>query len=64
MIAHTTEEYVMSAVMARNNRRAAGRVFTVLSMQQLRDATIQELLEGMFPVWSMPRCYKQDKSSI
>jgi hypothetical protein len=32
------------------------------SVRQLRDATIEELLEAVFSMQSMPRCYKQDES--
>jgi hypothetical protein len=34
--------------------------FSTRSVQQLRDATI-ELLEALFSMRSMPRCYKQDE---
>jgi hypothetical protein len=30
-------------------------------VRQLRDVTIQRLLEAVFSVWSVPRCFKQDK---
>jgi hypothetical protein len=33
-------------------------------MRQLRDATKEELLEEVFSVRFMPRCYKQDKSRV
>jgi hypothetical protein len=39
-------------------------VFSKRSMQQLRDTIIQELLEDMFSERSVPRCFKQDKSSL
>jgi hypothetical protein len=38
-------------------------VFSKRSMRQLRDATI-ELLREVFPVRSLPRCFKQDKSRV
>jgi hypothetical protein len=37
---------------------------SALSMQQLRPATIKELLGELFSVRSVSRCYKQDKSSL
>jgi ribosomal protein S2 len=33
-------------------------------MQQLHDATIDKLLETVFSMRSVPRCYKQDKSRV
>jgi hypothetical protein len=36
-------------------------VFSTRSVRQLRDATT-ELLEAVFPMRSVPRCYNQDKS--
>jgi hypothetical protein len=36
-------------------------VFSTWSMQQLHDATIKELLEAVFRIRFMPRCYKQDR---
>jgi hypothetical protein len=33
-----------------------------MSVRQLRDAKIEELLEAVFSMWPVPRCYKQDKS--
>jgi hypothetical protein len=35
-------------------------MFSARSMLQLLDATI-ELLEAVFSMWSLPRCYKQDE---
>jgi hypothetical protein len=37
-------------------------VFSTRSLRQLLDAKIEELLGEVFSVWSVPRCYKQDKS--
>jgi hypothetical protein len=39
-------------------------VFSTLSVRQLRDVTIKELLEAVFSIPSMPRCFKQDKPRI
>jgi hypothetical protein len=39
-------------------------VFSTESVRQLRDATIEELLAGVYSVRSVPRCYKQDKFKI
>jgi hypothetical protein len=39
-------------------------VFSMQSVWQLHDATIEELLEVVFSVRSEPRCYKQDKSRV
>jgi hypothetical protein len=37
--------------------------FSTRSVRQLRDVTI-ELVEVVLSMWSLPRCYKQDKSRI
>jgi hypothetical protein len=37
-------------------------VFYMRSVRQLRDATIEEMLEVVFSMRYVPRCYKQDKS--
>jgi hypothetical protein len=39
-------------------------VFSTRSVRQLRDAKTEELLEAVFYIRSVPRCYQQDKSSI
>jgi hypothetical protein len=39
-------------------------VFSTWSERQLRDATIGELLSGVFSVRSMLRCYKQNKFKV
>jgi hypothetical protein len=39
-------------------------VFSMRFMQYLHDATIEELLEEVFSVWSVPSCYKQYKSRV
>jgi hypothetical protein len=39
-------------------------VFSTLSVRQLGDATVEELLEAVFSMRSVPRCYKQDKSTV
>jgi hypothetical protein len=39
-------------------------VFSTWSVQQLRDATIEELLKKLFSVRSIPRCYEKDKCRI
>jgi hypothetical protein len=38
-------------------------VFSTWSVRQLRDAT-NEQLEELFSMFSMSRCYKQDKSTV
>jgi hypothetical protein len=37
-------------------------VFSTQSVQQLRDATIEEWLEAV--MWSVPKCQQQDKSRL
>jgi hypothetical protein len=39
-------------------------VSSTQSAQQLCDAAIGELLEAVFSMWSMPRCYEKDESKI
>jgi hypothetical protein len=39
-------------------------VFSMLSVIQLLDATIEELLEAVFSMLSVPRCCKQNKTRI
>jgi hypothetical protein len=39
-------------------------MFSTQSVQQLHDTTIEGLLGVVFSVWSMPRCYKQDKFRV
>jgi hypothetical protein len=39
-------------------------VFSEQLLQQLCDATIEELLREVFSVRSMPRCYKQESSRV
>jgi hypothetical protein len=39
-------------------------VLSTHSMQQLYDAAIEELLETVFSMQSMLRCYKQDRSRV
>jgi hypothetical protein len=39
-------------------------VFYTLSVPQLYDVTIEELLGAMFYMRSVPRCYKQDNSTV
>jgi hypothetical protein len=39
-------------------------VFSTRSVQQLRDARIEEPLEAVFSMLPVPRCYKQDKYRI
>jgi hypothetical protein len=38
-------------------------MFSTRSVRQLRDATI-ELLEAVFSMRSVPRCYNKDKSGV
>jgi hypothetical protein len=37
-------------------------MFSTRSVQQLHDATIEELLEAVFSKQSVPKCYEQEKS--
>jgi hypothetical protein len=39
-------------------------VFSVPSMRYLSDAITEEMLEAVFSMVSVSRCYKQDKSRI
>jgi hypothetical protein len=39
-------------------------VFSNRSVRQLRDATIEELLEAVFSMRSVPRCYKQTVNGV
>jgi hypothetical protein len=39
-----------------------GKVFSTRSVQQLRNATTEELFEAVFSMRSVPRCYNKDKS--
>jgi hypothetical protein len=39
-------------------------VFSTWSVRQLRDATIENLLEAVFSMLSVPRYFKQDNSRI
>jgi hypothetical protein len=39
-------------------------VFSTRSVRQLDDATIEEQLEAVFSLQSLPRCYKQDKFKL
>jgi hypothetical protein len=37
-------------------------MFSTRSVRQLRDVTVEELLEAVFSMLSVPKYYKQDKS--
>jgi hypothetical protein len=63
VIVHTTEKHVISTIMSRNNVRVQEAEFSMRSMRQLRDATI-ELSGEVFSVRSMPRYYKEKKSRV
>jgi hypothetical protein len=39
-------------------------VFSTRPVRQLRDATAEELLEAVFSMRSVPRCYKQDRYGV
>jgi hypothetical protein len=39
-------------------------VFSAWSVRRLRDAKTEELMGEVFSVRSVPKCYKQDKSSV
>jgi hypothetical protein len=39
-------------------------VFSMWSLRKLRDATIEELVEVVFSMLSVPGCYKHDKSRV